>query len=124
MTKPLALIVYDNLLPGSQLVNRFEDLGYRVQTVSKPKLLFEYAQREKPLVVVIDLESHKPDVCAAIKQIKEHPVTTHIPVIAFARERSEDLQASAHAAGARLVASDTAILIHLPQFLEQALEVD
>src|SRR5438445_9362650 len=33
MTTPLALVFYENLLPGSQLVNRLQDLGYRVQTI-------------------------------------------------------------------------------------------
>ena len=34
MTQPLALVLYEKLLPGSQLVNRLQDLNYRVQTIA------------------------------------------------------------------------------------------
>ena len=36
MTQPLALVLYEKLLPGSQLVNRLQDLNYRVQTIADP----------------------------------------------------------------------------------------
>ena len=34
MTQPLALVLYEKLLPGSQLVNRLQDLNYRVQAIA------------------------------------------------------------------------------------------
>ncbi len=34
MTQPLALVFYEKLMPGSQLVNRLQDLNYRVQAVN------------------------------------------------------------------------------------------
>ena len=34
MTQPLALVFYEKLMPGSQLVNRLQDLNYRVQAVT------------------------------------------------------------------------------------------
>ena len=34
MTQPLALFFTRRLMPGSQLVNRLQDLKYRVQTVN------------------------------------------------------------------------------------------
>ena len=34
MTQPLALVLYERLLPGSQLVNRLQDLNYRVQVIA------------------------------------------------------------------------------------------
>lgn len=123
MTKPLALIVYENLLPGTQLVTRFEDLGYRVQTLPNAIELAAQAQELKPIVIVVDLDTRRSDPCAAIRALKENSVTTHIPVIAYARHRSESIQAAAYAAGAALVANDTTIVPHLPQFLEQALDV-
>ena len=47
MTEPLALVVYEKLLPGSQIVNRLQDLNYRVQTISDPALLAECAEQGK-----------------------------------------------------------------------------
>jgi len=54
MSKPLALVYYLNLLPGSQLANRLEDLGYRVQTLDSVALLPPACEREKPLVVIAE----------------------------------------------------------------------
>ena len=39
MTRPLALFVYERLLPAGQLVNRLQDLGYRVQSLEDPATL-------------------------------------------------------------------------------------
>src|SRR5882672_9380576 len=66
MKRPLTLCLYEKLLPGGQLVNRLQDLGYRVQSLSDPKSLVEHAEREKPLVVIADLEPRQNQVCEAI----------------------------------------------------------
>jgi PleD family two-component response regulator len=124
MTKPLALVLYENLLPGSQLVNRLHDLGYRVLTVADANTLVEQAQQTKPLVVILDLVSRDKDVCAAILALKQTAATAHVPVLAFASRKNAKLQAAAQTAGATLVASDTAILEQLPQMLDQVLMVE
>ena len=67
MTTPLALAFYESLLPGSQLVNGLQDLGYRVQTISDVQTLVLLSLQEKPLVVVADLATSSGDVCAAIR---------------------------------------------------------
>ena len=124
MTKPLALVFYENLLPGSQVVNRLQDLGYRVFTLPDAHLLEQQALQEKPLVVVTDLNSTKSDVCQAIERLKKNPATTHIPVLAFSTEKQSLVIEKARSAGATLVASHIAILEQLPQMLEQALVVE
>jgi len=116
--------LYEKLLPGSQLVNRLQDLNYRVQTIAEAATLVECAEQARPMLVLADLESTRQDVCPAIARLKKSPGTQHLPVIAFSSESSVDLQAAARAAGATLVVSDAAILNHLPQFLEQALQVE
>ncbi len=124
MTKPLALLVYEKLLPGSQLVNRLQDLGYRVQTMTDSVELVPQAEREKPLMIIIDLTANQDDLCRAIKQIKDNPATDHIPILALTGNQNPDLQTIAHEAGATLVASDQAILAQLPQLLDQIVRVD
>jgi PleD family two-component response regulator len=124
MTQPLALVVYEKLLPGTQLINRLQDLNYRVRAVTDPKTLLACAQQEKPMLVLADLESTRNDVCKAISQLKLDPSTQHIPVIAIAPEGAKALLDSATAAGATLVAGETAILSHLSQFLDQALQIE
>jgi CheY-like chemotaxis protein len=124
MTTPLALVLYENLLPGSQLVNRLQDLGYRVQTLNDPQPLVLQALQERPMVIVADLVSASTDICVVIRELKKNPETKHIPVIAFAELNNESLQSAASAAGATLVAGSDAILDQLPELLDQALQVE
>lgn len=124
MTKPLALVFYENLLPGSQLVNRLHDLGYRVQTTEDAGKIVEEARQSKPIVFVADLASRNTDICAMISKLKENLDTRHIPVLAFTTSKDKKLQAAARAAGTTLIASDAAILAQLPQLLDQVLEVE
>jgi CheY-like chemotaxis protein len=124
MTQPLALVIYEDLLPGTQLVNRLQDLKYRVRAINDVESLESFARKEKPMVVFADIVSSRSNVCGAIARLKASADTRHIPVIAFADDDAEPLQSAARAAGASLVVSDSAILSHLSQFLEQALQVD
>ena len=124
MTRPLALFIHERLLPAGQLVNRLQDLGYRVQSLSQASTLVDQAEREKPLLVMADLEPRQEEVCAAIATLKANRATAHIPVIAFAAVSHPAAQEAGRAAGATLVVNDTTILLHLDQFLDQALQVD
>ena len=124
MTQPLALVVYEKLLPGSQLLNRLQDLNYRVQAITNADNLVESAEQTKPMLVLADVESSRQNVCAALTCLKQNPATQHLPIIAFGGDNAPDLQAAARAAGATLVVGETAILSHLAQFLEQALQVE
>ena len=124
MIQPLALVLYEKLIPGSQLVIRLQDLNYRVQPLADPKQLATIAQSEGPMLIFADLESNHPDICALIAGVRRNPQTAHIPVIAFSDESAESLQAAARQAGATAVVSNTALLAHLPHLLEQALRVE
>jgi CheY-like chemotaxis protein len=124
MTQPLALVLYEKLLPGTQLVNRLQDLKYRVQAVPNPDALVACARQEKPLIVFADLYSSRQNVVQALLELRQEPNTQHIPVIAFASEQAAETQAAARDAGATLVVPDTAVVNHLPQLLEQALHIE
>ena len=124
MTKPLALLMYEKLLPGGQLLNKLQDLGYRVQPVPDAADLVATAERETPLLAFTDVEPNYEKICAAITTLRLHELTAHLPVIAFASAHNQAAQDAARAAGATLVVNDTAILLHLSQFLDQALQVD
>ena len=111
-------------MPGSQLVNRLQDLHYRVQPIADPRQLTDCAQKEGPMLIFTDLAFGGADIPAVIAALKQNPETTHIPVIAFADDTAEQLQAAARQAGATLVVTDAAVLAHLPQLIEQALHAD
>jgi CheY-like chemotaxis protein len=121
MTQPLALLLYEKLLPGSQLVNRLQDLGWRVQTVQDEAALMETAEEQKPLLVLADLAASRDSVFDGISQLRRSEDTKHIPVIAFTANVDEAVSKAALAAGATLVVSDAAVLQHLSQFIDQAL---
>lgn len=123
MTKPAALVHYENLLAGNQLVNRLQDLGYRVVLVTDLISLVRRAEEEKPMVFVASLNSVASPVGEAIRALKFNKATTHIPVLAFTKETDREVGEAARKAGATLVAGEAGILTQLPQLLNQVLEV-
>jgi CheY-like chemotaxis protein len=122
MTQPLALVFYEKLMPGSQLVNRLQDLNYRVQAVNDLALLQQCARSDGPLLIIVDLAG-RAEVCHAIAALKADAATRHVPIIAFAGEQAAELQAAAQKAGATLVVGEITIANYLPQLLNQALQV-
>ncbi len=124
MTSPLALLLYERLLPGSALGNKLRDQGYRIQHLTDASSLVATAEHEMPLVVFVDLELKSSDKCAAIRSLKTNPTTAHLPILAFSNPRHDKLQADALTAGATLIASDEAILTQLPAMLDQAMLVE
>jgi PleD family two-component response regulator len=123
MSKPLALLYYSNLLPGSQLAGRLQDLGYRVQSVSTAALLPTACDSEMPLVVIAEL-APVAAVFAAIAQLRAAPATQHVPVLGFARAHDAGVQAQAREAGVTLLAADAGIAEQLPQLLDRILQVE
>ena len=124
MTQPLALVFYEKLLPGTQLVNRLQDINYRVQTATAADGLLASAANDKPMIVFADLAAKRVNVVETISKLRQNPATSHLPIVAFADEKDAALQAKARDAGATLVVNDSAILTHLQQFLDQALQLD
>lgn len=124
MTKPLAIIYYERLLPGSQLVNRLHDLGYRVIAVEDAALLITTAEKEKALVLITDLVAKKINIFGIIKDLKAREGTSHIPVIGFAGEKNKKLHDEAVSAGANLVAFDEGVIPQLPHLLDHALHLE
>ena len=110
-------------MPGGQLVNKLQDMNYRVGAINNLMALLEGAREASPILVLVDL-SGGDTVCEAIAALKADTVTSHIPVIAFAAETAAALMGKARQAGARLVVSDAAVISHLPELLNQALQIE
>ena len=90
MTQPLALVYYEKLMPGSQLVNRLQDLNYRVQTVNDLPALLRLRAGRKTDAGDGGPGSKRDDVCRAIAALKADAATRHIPIIAFAGEEATE----------------------------------
>jgi len=123
MLQPLAIVFYERLMPGSQLVNRLQDLNYRVLALNNCAQLAATVRRELPLLAFADLEA-RGDICGAIEKIKADDATSHLPIVAFAPDNRPELLAAAQKAGASLTVGETNLGGHLEQLLEQALRVD
>jgi PleD family two-component response regulator len=120
---PLALLVYEALLPGSQLVNRLRELGYRVLVPDQPADLPLLAQQEMPLVILVDLLTKSTDAVGCITALRANPATAHIPVIAYCPLKQRVLQDAARKAGANLIAISDGIQEQLPALVSQVLEL-
>ncbi|MGA4643237.1 hypothetical protein [Limisphaera sp. 4302-co] len=124
MTKPRLLLYYERLLPGTQLVNRLQDLGYEVRTVGVVQDLPAVAAAWTPLIIVADLEGTRGDVLEAVRRVRADPATAHVPVLGFHGTSAADLAERAQQSGVTLVVQDAAMTHHLAQCLARALEVD
>ena len=120
--KPLALLCCSNSLLGGQLTGRLQDMGYRVQTVHDPATLQEQCESQKPLVLLAEVFD-RPGACDDIARGKKSSTTSHIPVLAFSVSHDKALQEAAMKAGVSLLAGNAVILEHLPQLLDQALQL-
>jgi len=123
MLQPLAIVFYERLMPGSQLVNRLQDLNYRVLAINNAAMLAASAKRETPLLLLADLDA-RADIFDAIEKIKAEPASAHLPVIAFAPDNRPELLAAAQQAGANFTVGETALASHLTQLLDRALHVE
>ena len=119
--EPLAIIAYKKLLPGSQLLNRLQDLRYRVHATHDLDGLLKLAANEGPMLILLDLDFEGLDTCAVVASLRADERTRHIPVIAFASDDQESLMETARKSGATMVAGTSGLATHLPQLLEQAL---
>ena len=122
MVQPLAIVLNDRVVIGAQLEQKLEGLDYRVKVSDNPDGLEALAVEEKPLIVLVDLA--KDSHLAAAGVLMKNPGTRHVPIVGYAPEVRPDLQTRANQAGVSIVVTDSAILQHLKQLLDQALHVE
>lgn len=121
MVRPIAIVVYKRVLPGSQLVQALEKLSYSVKVAPDPEVLPAWVKEHPPLVVMADLECR--GIYDAVEQLSADAETKHVPIVGFAPDVRPDLQNRAQKAGVALTIPDAVIDKHLKQFLDQALRV-
>ena len=124
VTKPLAIVFYEKLLPGSRVGHKLADLGWRVSEVKLATDLVRQVREEKPVLLVVELGLRSGDLCPVIAELSRSPETSHVPVLGFGDPKNQKLVDAAVKAGARLVAAEAGILDQLPHLLEHVLAVD
>ncbi len=77
------LIVEDNPVNCKLLLAVLRPHGYHLLTAADGEEAVRLAIRELPDLILMDLQLPKMNGYAATEQIKQHPATAHIPVIAL-----------------------------------------
>lgn len=124
VTKPLAIVFYEKLLPGSRLPFRLADLGWRVSEVKLANQVLPEVRAQMPIVVLMELALRTGDTCPVISEIRRDPVVRHIPVLGYCDSKNKKLCDAALAAGASLVAAEAGLLEQLPHLLNHVLAVE
>jgi CheY-like chemotaxis protein len=122
VTQPLALVYFQRPLPGNQLVNRLQDLNYRVRSVGSAAELATQSKATGVMLVLADVEGAGLELIQKFRVLREDEATRHLPIVAFADSQT-DLDA-AQTAGSTMAVDTTALLAHLSVVLDQALSVD
>jgi CheY-like chemotaxis protein len=80
-TEETILVIDDE--PGiAELISDFcSGLGYKVYTLTESENAMDVARRIKPQLITLDLQMPKLDGFELLKQLKNDPATTGIPVI-------------------------------------------
>jgi len=123
VNEPLAILLCSRGLIATQLAERLEALRYRKQVIHDPAQLRPVAEAEHAMIAFADLEESEEVVAAAVQLLRNDPGTAHVPVIGFRREMNEGAQNALISRGFTVVVSDSAVLNHLSQLLDRALDV-
>lgn len=126
MREPLALLFYEHLLTGSQLLNRLRDLGYRTEVVNELERLPTVVLEARPLLLFAELGTQSERLTRLIHQLRTTPETRHVPVLTWQEEgnsrAARRLAQAAQAAGATVLPPGRGLLAQLPVLLDQVLE--
>jgi CheY-like chemotaxis protein len=93
------LIVEDNLLNRKLVEAILKPLGYRLLTAVNGEEGIEVATRERPDLILMDLQLPKVSGYDATEVLKSQPETAHITIVALTAHAMADERARAMAAG-------------------------
>jgi CheY-like chemotaxis protein len=122
MTQPLALVYFQSPLVGNQLVNRLQDLEYRVDTANSTAELLTQARGGGVMLVLADVEGADENVMETLRTLRTDAATTHLPLIAFGS--SKTTLDYAQKVGCTIAVEVSVLLAHLPTILAQALQLE
>ena len=99
MANETILIVEDNLLNRKLVEAILKPLGYRLLTAVDGKEGIEVATRERPDLILMDLQLPKVNGYDATEVLKSQPETAHITIVALTANAMADERERAMAAG-------------------------
>jgi two-component system cell cycle response regulator DivK len=94
------LIVDDNASHMKLAAHMLELGGYQVLQAANAEDGIELAHKERPAMILMDLRLPGKDELTAIRELKAHPVTSGIRIVAVTSYRAEDSERSIRASSA------------------------
>ena len=97
-TQVLALT--DDLFFSSKISSTANFCSVPIQILATQEALTQNAKKEKPKLIIIDLNGRHTQSLETIRQLKTLAATSEIPILAYYSHVQTDLQKKAHEAGA------------------------
>jgi CheY-like chemotaxis protein len=122
-TKPVGILLSDDLMFSSRITGTARDLGLVVQSVSSVDALVSLAERENPTCVIIDLSNRSLAVDRLINNLRESckPAPR---VVAYGSHVDAKSLHAAREAGCDLVLPRSKFVEELPRSLAQWMKPD
>jgi CheY-like chemotaxis protein len=118
MPKKKVLAVVEDLLFTVKISDAAKRVGLEVEILKSEKDVLERA-RERPLLIIIDLNCGCVEPIHLISELKGTPETKSISVIGFLSHVQGELKQKAHEAGANIVMARSAFSQNLQQILKR-----
>ena len=93
------LLVEDNEMNRDMLTRRLERRGFQVVSVETARQGIDYAEQQRPDLIIMDLSLPEMDGLEATRRLKAQPSTVDIPVLALTAHALVDDRERALAAG-------------------------
>ena len=97
--KPRVMVVDDTPVNLRLLDDILTGAGYAVRGIADPKHTCEAAAKERPDIILLDIDMPELDGFAVCRQLKEHPATRDIPVIFISAFSDTDYKLEAFLVG-------------------------
>ncbi len=117
---PSIVAVVDDLFFVSKLQETARLVGAQLATVRAAAFHLDNLRRQKPALVIFDLNTTSGNAAELIRQLKSDAELKEIPVLAFFSHVQVELQRAAQEAGCDQILPRSQFTATLPQLLRQA----
>ena len=117
--KKKILAVVDDLLFTVKISDAAKRVGLDVDFVKSEHDVLDKAATEKPLLIILDLNSNSVEPLKLISKLKAHGDLKKISLIGYLSHVQGELKQKAHEAGANIVMARSAFSQNLQQILKR-----
>ena len=118
---PAVLLAADDLMFPSRIREALRPTVYRLRVAASAAAVREQAGAEPPAAILVNMSARRFDPGSLIRDLKSDPVTSGVPVLAFAGHVETAKHDAARVAGADMVAANSSVSLHLPKLLARLL---